>query len=56
MERDASKTKKEHDATAQNLSARVKGLKDNSISGTIGWFSISVAFKFVFVDHSSVSL
>eukprot|EP00268_Persea_americana_P005117 TRINITY_DN1171_c0_g2_i2.p1 TRINITY_DN1171_c0_g2~~TRINITY_DN1171_c0_g2_i2.p1 ORF type:complete len:694 (+),score=131.25 TRINITY_DN1171_c0_g2_i2:258-2339(+) len=32
MERDASKTKKEHDATAQNLSARVKGLKDNSIS------------------------
>ncbi|XXG66059.1 hypothetical protein AAC387_Pa05g3610 [Persea americana] len=32
MERDASKTKKEHDATAQNLPARVKGLKDNSIS------------------------
>ncbi|RWR81789.1 polygalacturonate 4-alpha-galacturonosyltransferase-like protein [Cinnamomum micranthum f. kanehirae] len=32
MERDASKTKKENDAAAQNLPARLKGLKDNSVS------------------------
>lgn len=56
MERDASKTKKENDAAAQNLPARVKGLKDDSVSGIIGWFSISVSFTFVFVDHSNVSL
>lgn len=55
MERDASKTKKENDAAAQNLPARLKGLKDNSVSGIIGWFS-SVSFTFVFVDHSNVSL
>lgn len=55
MEREASKTKKENDPMALGLPARVKGLKENSVSGIIGWFSVCASFQVSIIKHSNVT-